>query len=147
MLHFKIQDTTIFTSGVEEYITALRTSDLLANYIRSPSEGNFEIVRELFYTITSSNSLFMQVRYLDADGHERIRIDWDYGHERPVIIPSEKLQDKSHRYYFAEVSQVPANSFWYSRLDLNVENRKIEIPKNLYSVLPPLYTLISSFGG
>jgi len=129
-----------FASLLERTVFSLRSSKALREYIRQPNEINRSIANQLFYSVSNTNPSLMQVRYLDNKGMESIRIDWVAGKQTPDIVTVENLQDKSHRYYFLESAQVPANSFWYSRLDLNVEHKKIEIPyKPVLRIASPVY--------
>ena len=136
----KRQELTSFVTLLERTVFSLRDSKALKNYIRHPNETNRATVNQLFYSISNTNPSLMQVRYLDGKGMERIRIDWVVGKQTPDIIAAEDLQDKSHRYYFFESAQVAANKFWYSRLDLNVERKKIENPyKPVIRIASPVY--------
>ena len=136
----KISELEKFVFGLEDIVTSLRDNKVLLRYLRDPSEGNHQTATSLLYAVTNSNSALMQVRYLDVNGLEKIRVDWGFGQEKPSIIPEEELQDKSHRYYFIEASQIPPTSFWHSKLDLNVENRKIQVPyKPVLRVASPIY--------
>ena len=65
-----------------------------------------------------------QIRLLCTKGQELIRINYINGHA--VKVPDDHLQDKSNRYYFKEI--VKSNEIYTSRMDLNVENNKIEKP-------------------
>ena len=136
----KYGELSQFTERLERYVASLRNSSALQNYIRHPDEASLSIAQQLFYTISSTNPALMQLRFLDTHGMEKIRIDWETTQQWPEIIQSKYLQDKSQRYYFIEASQAPANSFWYSRLDLNIEHKKIEIPyKPVLRVASPVY--------
>ena len=136
----KRKELSSFTERLEGYVASLRNSPLLHTFIRQPNAKNREIVNQLFYALSSTNPSFMQVRFIDAQGMEKIRIDWNMGRQWPEIIREQDLQNKSHRYYFIEASQVPTNSFWYSRLDLNIEHKKIEIPyKPVLRIASPVY--------
>ncbi len=136
----KRQQLFLFTERLEGYVTSLRNSPLLLDYILQPDAENREVANQLFYALSNSNPSLMQVRYLDAQGMEKIRIDWNLGRQWPEIVKEQNLQDKSQRYYFIEASQIPANTFWHSRLDLNVEHKKIEIPyKPVLRIASPVY--------
>ncbi|MFY9461509.1 MAG: ATP-binding protein [Aquabacterium commune] len=68
-----------------------------------------------------------QIRLLDQDGHERVRVD-----RRPqgvFVATKEQLQDKRDRYYFREALQRPAGALFVSPLDLNVEHGVVEWPQ------------------
>lgn len=136
----KQKELTDFTETLENYIVSLRDSEALSNYLRDSSAENYATVNALFYSIARSNPNFMQVRFLDDHGMEEVRIDYHKGDVTPFIVPQEQLQDKKHRYYYIEASQGEANSFWYSRVDLNMENNKIETPlQPVLRVATPVY--------
>ncbi|WP_163338837.1 diguanylate cyclase [Desulfopila sp. IMCC35008] len=139
-LNRKQEELTSYLSGLGNYVTAARTSASLIDYIRTPSPANWEKAANLFYVLAKTNPNIMQLRYLDAAGLEKIRIDQGFGRNEPDIITGSKLQDKSHRYYFTETAQLGPNSFWTSNLDLNVENRQIEVPhKPVIRVASPIF--------
>lgn len=140
-LNRKQDELKSYLSGLANYVNAARTSDALNTYIRTPSPASWSDTVNLFYDLTKTNPDIMQLRYLDATGLEKIRIDQDSGRREPDIIDVDKLQDKSRRYYFTETAQLGPNSFWISNLDLNVENRTIEVPhKPVIRVASPVFT-------
>lgn len=136
----KLQELQAYTSGLEEFIAAIRNSALLHSYILDPKEQNRKNATALLYTLAATDSTIMQLRFLDAQGRERLRVDRTPDMEQPEIIAEEKLQNKSHRYYFIEASQISPNTFWTSRLDLNMENKVIELPhKPVLRIATPVY--------
>ena len=70
----------------------------------------------------------MQLRYLDENGMEIVRIDRDSDKSIAYLVSKNKLQNKRERYYFKESENLKIGEFWYSKLDLNVEHGKIEEP-------------------
>jgi len=68
-----------------------------------------------------------QVRYLDANGLEVVRVDRRDG--RLVTVPEHELQDKSDRYYVNEGLSHEAGQVYVSPLDLNVERGQAEKPE------------------
>lgn len=68
-----------------------------------------------------------QVRYLDAKGHEVVRVDRRDG--RLVTVPAHELQDKSDRYYVHEGLAHQAGQVYVSPLDLNIERGQAEKPE------------------
>gem|GEM_PF-1103979 len=78
--------------------------------------GAFAKVREIYD----------QVRWMDKDGHERIRVNYNQGN--PIVVADKDLQDKSQRYYFKDVVGLNKAEVFISPLDLNVEQGKIEQP-------------------
>lgn len=81
---------------------------------------------EQFLYFSQGRRAYYQVRYLDEKGRERVRLNYDS--ERPVLVPEERLQDKSDRYYFQEAIRLQAGEIYVSPMDLNVEFGSIETP-------------------
>jgi diguanylate cyclase (GGDEF)-like protein/PAS domain S-box-containing protein len=136
----KQEELTAFTKDIERYLVSIRNSSVLHTYIRHPNKENRTTANQLFYAISNTNSSLMQVRFIDSNGMEKIRIDWNTAKQWPDIVKEADLQSKADRYYFIEASQIPVNSFWYSNLDLNVEHKKIEIPlKPVLRIASPVY--------
>lgn len=68
-----------------------------------------------------------QVRFLDARGHEVVRID--RRDDRLVTVAEDELQDKSDRYYVSEGLAHEAGQVYVSPLDLNIERGQAEKPE------------------
>ena len=83
-------------------------------------------VEQDFLIFSSSHPSYYQVRYLDASGQEIARVDT--GSEGAVIVPEDRLQDKSDRYYFIEGAQMAPGDIYISPLDLNREHGQLEQP-------------------
>lgn len=70
--------------------------------------------------------VYDQIRYLDASGQERVRVNLLRG--KAVIVPREGLQSKANRYYFLASMRLKRGGVFISPLDLNIEHDKIERP-------------------
>lgn len=114
------------TNGVENSINSILQNQIFTRYLQDSSTTNKELVQNLFYFISKANSSYMQVRYLDKEGMERIRVDKSYNDS--LIIKDDDLQNKADRYYFQDTIKTNSKNFWYSNLDLNIERGKIEVP-------------------
>ena len=79
-----------------------------------------------FLAFVRSKGYYDQIRFLDEDGKEAIRINLGSGH--PYIVPKDQLQDKSGRYYFKNTLRLNDGEIFISPMDLNIEHSKIEIP-------------------
>jgi len=91
-----------------------------------------------FMPFAVSRQIYYQVRYLDETGQEIIRVDTDASGSR--IIPQEKLQDKSGRYYFDDAVVLPRGEIFVSPLDLNRERGAVEVPhKPVIRYATPVY--------
>ena len=121
-------------------MTSLRDSRLFYSYLNDPTEKNHDAAISLFYSVTYANPQLSQARYINENGFEEIRINWQAGRQRPNISDPKNLQDKSRRYYFHEASNLLPGAIWFSKLDLNVENDQIEIPYTpTLRVATPIY--------
>ncbi len=83
-------------------------------------------VENLFQSYSQIRKVFVQMRYLDNTGHERVRVDFE--NNTVKIIRGKQLQDKSHRPYFRRTINLQAGDIYLSPLDLNRENKEIDIP-------------------
>ncbi len=109
--------------------------DFIANsyeYLLSNTKYKYDEKIELFTQnlkkMLEAREVYSQVRLLDTTGLEVLRVD--YKDSKSIVIEKASLQNKSTRYYFKESLSLKANEIYLSRFDLNIENKKIEIPYN-----------------
>lgn len=100
-------------------------ADILSYRISSYSLYKEDALRVL-YSFAENKRGYGQVRLLNAQGFEQIRINRERGRLR--VVPDEELQQKAHRGYFKASQKLGVGDVYVSRLDLNIENQKIEIP-------------------
>ena len=95
-----------------------------------------------FMNFLSVKTTYDQIRVIDLDGQEMIRVNYNNG--SPSVVEDEDLQDKSGRYYFENAIILNENDFYISPLDLNVENGEIELvdgeTKPMIRFATPLYS-------
>ncbi len=113
-------------------LKAIQTNPFLTKYLSGTSDQSY--VEEGFLSIKKSLPCLTQVRYIDLEGNEIIRVDG-----KPIgifkenatskIVPQEQLQNKSKRPYVQKFLQLQEDQIGLSKLDLNMENGKIVIPK------------------
>jgi len=115
-----------YAQSTHNRIFAIRDSKIFQNYLENADETN---VIALFKYVTDISKDIMQLRYIDENGLEKIRVDrLNYG-GKPVFVSKEALQNKAHRYYFQEIIDFNAmEQSWYSNIDLNIEHNRIERP-------------------
>ena len=123
---------------LERYFAALdadaRTLARLLERSRALSDGRIDPqerlrTEQLFSTFASVREDYYQVRFLDHRGHEQVRINRGDTRVHPVLVS--ELQDKSGRYYFRDAMKLDRDQTYVSRIDLNVEQGKIEDPQRL----------------
>ncbi len=126
--------------GMDSMVIALATNQTLKEYIQEPNYQHKKDMINLFYAIAMSDNLVMQARYMDAEGKEKIRVDRLNESSLPFVVEENKLQDKSSRDYFQIVSKMAPEKIWHSKLDLNIENGKIEVPfRPTIRIATPIY--------
>lgn len=98
-----------------------------------------QLLEQDWVTFISSKRIYDQIRWLDNNGHEKVRVN--YNQVSPQIVSTNHLQDKSNRYYFNKAYALKQGEFYISELDLNVEFNRIEIPvKPMIRVASPIFT-------
>ena len=80
----------------------------------------------IYSSLVENNLEFTQVRYIDANGDELVRVDSSFG--EATVAVEEDLQNKRERYYFEETAKLAKGEIFTSELDLNIENGKIVEP-------------------
>lgn len=91
-----------------------------------------------YQAFSSRKELYDQIRFLNGQGREIVRVDWNNGH--PENVPANRLQDKSGRDYVSETLALAKGQLYVSPLDLNIEHGKVERPfKPVVRFGTPLY--------
>lgn len=125
---------------VENSLLAIKKNDLFVNYIQNQDQNSKNIIQNLFINSMYNNENFFQLRFLDENGMEKIRVDRKSNTNNVFVVKDEKLQDKSKRYYFTETLKSKSGEYWHSKLDLNIENGEIEKPlKPTYRISTNIY--------
>ncbi|WP_415755212.1 sensor histidine kinase [Pseudomonas leptonychotis] len=99
---------------------------LFAEVLENPSAENHSSLTQLFVEFSRSSAVYDQIRWLDEQGSEQVRIDWRDG--EPRVRDQLQLQNQAQRYYFVETMNLPDGAFYLSRFDLNEESGVIEQP-------------------
>lgn len=125
-----------FLNVSKEKLFSLRNSKYFIEYLKG--NNNEAFINELFYIYSKSNANFFQLRYIDKNGIEKVRIDRNHKNTEPYINSKDKLSNKSNRYYFIDSKSKELEKVWFSAVDLNIENKKVQIPyvPTLRAILP-----------
>ena len=125
-----------FISHSEDVLYSLAGNEEFLLYLNG--EKSTLDMERLFFTFSKSHNNFMQLRYIDKNGIEKIRIDREAEGSNPFVVMKKDLQDKSGRYYFKDSLSKPLGKVWFSALDLNIEQGMVQKPYNptLRAVLP-----------
>ncbi len=109
-----------------EDLLYLYNQSTLQRAVDSLPDRRFETLQSVWISFLKRKGKYDQVRILDTDGMEMVRVNYNNG--EPEAVPAEELQDKSDYYYFSEEYDLSKDEIIISHLDLNVENGEIEIP-------------------
>ncbi len=123
------KNVTSFLATVRGDVLFLSQSPVMVNYLEHDTQNidkKRQVLEQEFLALSRHRRIYYQLRYLDATGQEIARVDSNG--LRSEIIPVEKLQEKSNRYYFIDTVRLFGKEIFVSPLDLNRERGKIEIP-------------------
>lgn len=114
-----IRSTTLF---LRNSVYALSTThNRMPNSIwRKPD------IIQVFSQFARTSPYISQVRWLNLDGKELIRVNSHDGNT--TVVPDSQLQDKSDSYYFHQANLTTGNNVYISPVDLNMENNQIVRP-------------------
>lgn len=115
-----------YTDDTRMHVLQLKNTKTFKDF--ALKNQNKENTIELFSYLIKSSKKIMQIRYIDKNGSEKIRIERPNYNSDPILIQKDKLQNKSNRYYFKEIMELKHTGVWYSNIDLNIEHNKIETP-------------------
>lgn len=101
------------------------TPDLL-HYLDGGTRAQRDDLSRQMLVIAKEMRRYDQLRYIDINGKEVVRINFNSG--QPVIVPESALQDKSTRYFFRDTIKLKQGEVYVSPLDLNIEHGEIEQP-------------------
>jgi two-component system chemotaxis sensor kinase CheA len=115
-------------------IQILHSDKQLIKYVTNSDEHNKKQLEELFLTLKNMLPCIYQIRYIDKDGMEKIKIDGTakgYYKEKTksFVVQEEFLQNKQHRSYFKKFSLLKENEIGFSKINLNKEFGKVTVPK------------------
>jgi len=124
----KLEQEVLETEILAHVNDAVFLADLAALALARPDARVpvHQLLERAFFFFSQEQKTYDQVRYLDASGWERVRINRE-GNESRVVTRAE-LQDKSNRYYFKQGMAVAPGQVYISPFDLNVEHGQIETP-------------------
>ena len=99
---------------------------LLRSFLDSPSDVKRQHLEGLLLHIASTYGVYDQIRVLDRQGRESVRINM--GQDGPVVVAPDALQDKSDRPYFKAAIELEHGADYVSPMDLDLEQGRPEWP-------------------
>ena len=119
----------------------LTRSQRLLESITAETGGPWEGVESDWVALMQSRAdLYDQVRFIDLQGRERVRVNNNL--PDTLVVPQSALQSKVNRYYVSESLGLSLGSLYFSAFDLNMERGAIELPlKPTLRILTPVEDL------
>ncbi|MBI3670698.1 MAG: PAS domain S-box protein [Acidobacteria bacterium] len=114
-----------FEPALADLLTLSETPELQA-YIEHSGEAERAALGDMFLRWSRVKSDYFKMRFLDESGVEVARVNNNHG--SPYIVPLEKLQNKSNRYFFTEAFKLAKGQMFITPFDLNIDGGKIEEP-------------------
>jgi GGDEF domain-containing protein len=114
--------------NMDDIVKSLGKNSIIREFLLTNSLHKQREVENILLAVTSIENKIMQTRIIGKNGKEVIRVGRLSENNQPFIVEKRKLQDKSQRVYFQELSKLGSETIWHSKLDLNIENKKVEIP-------------------
>ncbi|MEH0741883.1 sensor domain-containing diguanylate cyclase [Vibrio cholerae] len=119
-------------------VNLLSHSRNLYDYIAEPTDEHKTIVEQSWVSVTDSQLWYTQVRYLDRQGKEQIRVNFLDG--KSVVVSEENLQNKSQRDYFDYAQTLAKNEIGTWGVDLEIERGEVVYPyRPSLRLLTPIY--------
>lgn len=129
-----------FGSGEKDihFLSSISNEKLKSIQTASNLNHNLDLLTSDFYYFSQTNIQYNQVRFINKEGYEVIRINNEEG--SPEIVQNNQLQYKGDRYYIQEARKLKKGEIYVSSLDLNQEKGIIEkVSTPVMRFVSPLY--------
>jgi PAS domain S-box-containing protein len=116
---------SVLDNIVSDLLFLAEHNEISGNFDHNSLSSRINIIDE-FVVFAKNKKLYDQIRYIDNNGKEVVRINFNSG--VPIAVPNKLLQEKKERYYFNETIKLNKREIYWSPFDLNIENGVIERP-------------------
>jgi diguanylate cyclase (GGDEF)-like protein/PAS domain S-box-containing protein len=114
-------------SEIKSDLNFLSDKESLLQTLRANRQtGTRQTIEQLWISFSKQRARYDQIRLLDLNGQEIIRVNYNSG--QPSAVAGQALQSKKGRYYFSESIILDKDDIYISPLDLNIEQGDIELP-------------------
>ena len=134
--HAAVAIQSYFTTVQRDLLDIARLSEV--QRLVENEAGSVDALNAAFLGYSNERPYYDQIRVIDAEGREVARVNQRDGFSD--VVPVDRLQDQSDRYYFDETMNRQKGEIYVSPFDLNVEFGLVERP--FHSVVrlgTPLY--------
>ncbi|MBU0908616.1 MAG: cache domain-containing protein, partial [Proteobacteria bacterium] len=95
-------------------------------FVNHGTEDSLTALTAEFLAFSTLRQLYDRIRFIDRQGQEVIRVNYNYG--QPKFVPQEELQYVGNRDYFENIMKLKAGEFYMSPITLNSDMGKIDNP-------------------
>jgi methyl-accepting chemotaxis protein len=115
--------------GINDDVSFLSRTPEMRGILESRDRNLDDCIKQMqtvFKSLMEIKSFYMQLRYLDENGQEIVRVDSDG--QNIKVISKENLQNKKDRGYFTSTIKLNPGIIYTSPVELNQEHGQIERP-------------------
>ncbi|MEZ6115444.1 MAG: cache domain-containing protein [Pirellulaceae bacterium] len=124
--------------AVETDLLFLARQTSLSEFLTQDSPALRTKIENEYANFAAIKQTYDQIRCLDTDGQESVRINFRHGAAQ--IVPTSELQPKATRYYYQQALSLDKGDIFVSPFDLNVEHGQIQQPiKPVLRFLTPVF--------
>ena len=124
--------------AVETDLLFLARQTSLSEFLTQDSPALRTKIEDEYANFAAIKQTYDQIRCLDTDGQESVRINFRHGTAQ--IVPTSELQPKATRYYYQQALSLDKGDIFVSPFDLNVEHGQIQQPiKPVLRFLTPVF--------
>ncbi|ASA56000.1 diguanylate cyclase [Vibrio gazogenes] len=113
---------------IQQNFAQLSHSPLLLDFARTGNPTYRNYLKNQWYLTAANVEFFYQLRYIDHQGKEIIRIDYTPQMSQPYVVPDNALQNKGKRDYFYYAQRLAPGEQGYFGIDLEREFGQIVTP-------------------
>ena len=133
------QDLTTFLGQFSTDLLTMSNTPPVQAIIRARDNGGIDPAQndpyevwvnrltQIFKANAQTKKFYQQVRYLNEDGDEMVRVDFRDG-KIDIVSGTDRLQNKASASYFTSTRGLDTGEVSISALNLNKENGKVETP-------------------
>jgi len=119
-IEYSFHELGLIIREVSNTIPTIAESSTLKRAIQEPSIDNSHALQDLWLMLANGQKYYSQLRYLDLEGNETIRINYHDGQAH--VVPTRDLQNKASRDYFTTLQQLEIGEIASFGIDLEYEN-------------------------
>jgi EAL domain-containing protein (putative c-di-GMP-specific phosphodiesterase class I)/GGDEF domain-containing protein len=136
MYNKALEREKFFHSFFKPYFSSINAVTKNKNLKNSLTNGiDYKYIQNYFISLHDSLPNLRQIRYLDFDGNEIIRVNSSFLNSNDSlkktieVVPQNKLQNKKETQYFKKFKELNIGEVGISKIELNKEFGKITLPK------------------